>query len=446
LQHLPYIIWFFALGACIGSFLNVVVWRLPQVDLPVDVGLIREFILSFRALSNPPSHCPKCNNRLKWYDNIPIFGWIKLRGKCRFCKEPISMRYPIIELVTALIFVGYYVAYFILQVRSCCPNPPVHYDEFGVMQEGSRSWILSQSWPIFGLYLALLSGLLAASLIDFELFIIPLSIPWLLAILGFIVHPIFDRPEIPGSLNLIGGFGPPIAAMSAGGAIGLTISIILWNLKLLPTSFPEGEPMEVDREQFKKDLEEARRRGENVDDAELPPEYTKRQVRREIAKEMLFLLPPLILGGALMAATTWVPSLHNHWERLVLDNNWFNALLGSFLGAMAGGFVVWIVRILGTIGFGRVAMGLGDVHLMFGVGAIIGAGGATAAFFVAPVFGIALAVYRLIMRKSHEVPFGPFLALGTATVMLFYCQIEARFGPGLVGMVMILGSLLHITG
>ena len=70
---------------------------------------------------------------------------------------------------------------------------------------------------------------------------------------------------------------------------------------------------------------------------------------------------------------------------------------------MVGGFVVWLTRILGTLAFGRVAMGLGDVHLMFGVGAIIGAGAATVAFFIAPFFGIALAIYMLLTGKRREL-------------------------------------------
>ncbi len=435
------------LGSCIGSFLNVVVWRVPNVDLPANSGPLRDFIAIFKGLSTPPSHCPKCNNLLKWYDNIPIFGWIKLGGKCRFCKEPISMRYPIIELITALIFSGYYVAFYMDQLRTCCPQPAVtgvDYDMFGIRHEVTHPlWILSDSWPIFLLYLFMLSGLLAASLIDWELYIIPVQIPWLMAIVGFAVHPLADQPTIPGSLNLLGTYGPAEAALSAGGMLGLLISMLLWNLKIMPTSFPQGEPMEIDREQMLEEIEEARRKGENVDDITLPPEYTAGQIRREISKEMLFLLPPMVLGGGFLAASIWSPGLHTHWQQLVLNNNWLNALLGSILGAMIGAFVVWITRILGTLAFRRVAMGLGDVHLMFGVGAIVGAGGATVAFFIAPFFGIAIAIYRLISRKGHEIPFGPYLALGTAAVLLFYCPIQAYLQPGFEGLLMVLGQLLH---
>jgi len=77
------------LGACIGSFLNVVIYRLP-------LG---------QSLVTPPSRCPKCGYRLKFYDNIPVFGWLLLGGRCRACKSRISIQYPIVELITAVLCV-----------------------------------------------------------------------------------------------------------------------------------------------------------------------------------------------------------------------------------------------------------------------------------------------------------------------------------------------------
>ncbi len=77
-------------GLAIGSFLNVVIYRLPRGE----------------SLAKPPSHCPNCNTELKPADNIPILSWIVLRGHCRYCQEPISVRYPVIELLTAAAYVG----------------------------------------------------------------------------------------------------------------------------------------------------------------------------------------------------------------------------------------------------------------------------------------------------------------------------------------------------
>lgn len=82
----------FWLGAAIGSFLNVVVYRVPA-------GL---------SLIWPPSRCPKCFHQLGMGENIPILGWLLLRGKCRHCHTPISPRYPLIESITAIIFVLVY--------------------------------------------------------------------------------------------------------------------------------------------------------------------------------------------------------------------------------------------------------------------------------------------------------------------------------------------------
>jgi leader peptidase (prepilin peptidase)/N-methyltransferase len=240
--------------------------------------------------------------------------------------------------------------------------------------------------------------------------------------------------------------GASESALSAGAAIGLAISITLWMLKILPTSFANGEPMlDVDRRQIQEEMDAAKRAGKLWEEGPLPPVYTPRQIRGEISKEMLFLLPPLILGGGFLAASVWISSVHSSWQQIVLSNNWLNALLGSLLGAMVGAFVVWITRILGTLAFRRVAMGLGDVHLMFGVGAVIGAAGATIAFFIAPFFGILTVVYMLITRRGREIPLGPYLSLATAIVMLFYCSISAHFQlqASFEGIMEMLSELVH---
>jgi leader peptidase (prepilin peptidase)/N-methyltransferase len=80
----------FTLGACVGSFLNVVIYRIPA-------GL---------SLLWPPSRCPHCLHQLGKRENIPILGWLWLHGKCRHCRAPISIRYPTIELITGLLFLA----------------------------------------------------------------------------------------------------------------------------------------------------------------------------------------------------------------------------------------------------------------------------------------------------------------------------------------------------
>lgn len=84
---LPILIIAFILGACVGSFLNVCICRIPES----------------RSIVSPPSACPKCKTPIKFYDNIPMLSYLILCGKCRTCAEPISVRYPTVELLTGLL-------------------------------------------------------------------------------------------------------------------------------------------------------------------------------------------------------------------------------------------------------------------------------------------------------------------------------------------------------
>jgi leader peptidase (prepilin peptidase)/N-methyltransferase len=82
----------FIFGAIIGSFLNVVIYRIPKGE----------------SIVFPASKCQSCQNNLKWWHNIPIFSWLFLKGKCYFCKNKISIQYPIVEILTGIIFVALY--------------------------------------------------------------------------------------------------------------------------------------------------------------------------------------------------------------------------------------------------------------------------------------------------------------------------------------------------
>lgn len=79
-------------GLAIGSFVNVVIHRLPRGQ----------------SIVFPPSACPRCGARIRWYDNIPLAGWLMLRGRCRDCHEPVSLRYPLVEFVTMAAFLACY--------------------------------------------------------------------------------------------------------------------------------------------------------------------------------------------------------------------------------------------------------------------------------------------------------------------------------------------------
>ncbi|MGA2036897.1 MAG: prepilin peptidase [Acidimicrobiales bacterium] len=76
------------LGLVIGSFLNVVIYRLPRR----------------MSVVHPRSFCPYCETPVRWFDNVPVVSWILLRGRCRQCHRPISLRYPLVELATGVLF------------------------------------------------------------------------------------------------------------------------------------------------------------------------------------------------------------------------------------------------------------------------------------------------------------------------------------------------------
>ena len=92
---IPFYIFAFLLGAVVGSFLNVCICRLPED----------------KSVVSPPSACPRCGNGIRWYDNIPIVSFLILRARCRFCSEPISWRYPLVEalngILTLLLFIKF---------------------------------------------------------------------------------------------------------------------------------------------------------------------------------------------------------------------------------------------------------------------------------------------------------------------------------------------------
>ena len=90
----------FLFGACVGSFLNVCIYRLPKD----------------KCIVGPRSFCPECKKTIKWYDNLPLLSYILLKGKCRFCKVKIFLRYPIVELITAVLFCVLYFSHWTLQL------------------------------------------------------------------------------------------------------------------------------------------------------------------------------------------------------------------------------------------------------------------------------------------------------------------------------------------
>ncbi|MGL6193758.1 MAG: prepilin peptidase [Thermoguttaceae bacterium] len=146
------IFWFSVFGSVIGSFLNVVIYRLP-------LGM---------SLSHPGSHCPRCKHSIRWYDNLPVIGWVLLGGKCRDCRLPISFRYPLIESVCALFFGA---------------------TAFYILSERDVSFALEQSLALILFYGTVLTVLLAAGMISFDKKVVPVKLvcfPFLIDMLCFL--------------------------------------------------------------------------------------------------------------------------------------------------------------------------------------------------------------------------------------------------------------------
>jgi leader peptidase (prepilin peptidase)/N-methyltransferase len=121
---------FFSVGACIGSFLNVLVYRLP----------LKKPVIWER------SHCPRCQQAIRFRDNLPIVGWLKLGGACRSCQLPISLRYPLVEIATGLFFLVFYFRE-LLSGGANLPLRPIN-PFTGIV------WVLLYTkWDLLGLYL-----------------------------------------------------------------------------------------------------------------------------------------------------------------------------------------------------------------------------------------------------------------------------------------------------
>ena len=382
-------IWFifiFAFGCCIGSFLNVVIYRLPRD----------------KSLVTPPSSCPVCKKHIRFYDNIPLISWLMLGGKCRYCKIPISPRYFVIELLTGIVFLGLFILYF--------------YTDFipGMIP------FMEGGWLIYMLHIILLGAFIAASAIDLELWIIPLSICWFVTgagLMGSALGGSIIGPELVKTSMLLPKASSGTGALGVGAAIGLFISIFLLASGRIKRSYESESSGKNDNIRPDK--------CDEPDDGEPDNRYNH---RLEALREVLFLLPVIIGSVCVYLLFNKVEPLRTWWV-VFCQRPFVAGFLGSLWGYFIGCGVVWAVRIFGTLGFGKEAMGLGDVHLMGAAGAVIGPFSVVVAFFIAPFFGLAWAGFQMFFKKIHQIPYGPFLSLGVFVVMILHDWILDRIGP-----------------
>jgi leader peptidase (prepilin peptidase)/N-methyltransferase len=173
LSELPHgFLAFFAVGfgLAFGSFLNVVIYRVPR-------GM---------SVVSPPSSCPACGKQIRAWDNVPVFGWLLLRGKARCCGVPIAPRYPLVELLGGLI------AWAVLEAL--------------VLNDPAQAWYTGVL--LFAVYLFFALSLVASVFIDLEHMILPDEITWRLAAVGLLSAPLR---------------GAPLGKMFLGAALGYAI-------------------------------------------------------------------------------------------------------------------------------------------------------------------------------------------------------------------------------
>ena len=449
LPEISLTIFFFALGASIGSMINVLVYRIP-------LGL---------SVVSPPSRCPGCDTRLTWRENIPILGWILLRGKCRFCGVKISPEYPIVEAFTALLFAGFYLLYYALSPHAELLGIPLG----SVAPEWARNSLLT-TWPAFIALLVLLTGLVSMTLIDARTYTIPLILAWVPTIAAAVILPAHAawfaidhgplREASPGfylaadgqrwyaaagSLWTLATPSPtnwPLTLGAIAAVLGIPVSLALQKLGLLRHSFADYEAWEkqaladaaaetAETKQVTPNEPEAQARDQSTTPPKVPDSATDDphlwirypHARREMFIEAAFIAPIAILAfaGSWLAGVLPLPPVAPLWVTV---------LGGVCLGYLVGGGVVWAVRIFGSLAFGKEAMGIGDVHLMAAVGACLGWPDAVLGFFGAAFVGLAYAIAGAIVggKLTRAMPFGPFLAVSTLLVLLFKPAIEIGLG------------------
>lgn len=536
----PAVAFVFAVGACVGSFLNVVAYRLP-----LGMGLFR-----------PGSRCPACETPLTWRENIPILGWMIVGGRCRYCRSRIAPEYALVELATALLFAGLLWAWF----------PGV-----GTVGAAWRTSLTSPEWAQAGLWnswpsllvvLTLVSCLIGMTLVDAKTFTIPLALPWFATAAAFVIHPLhaLTLGWVGRDLNLgtpwvIPAPGGAWNGAAFGGMAGLLLALGLLRAGLVPRSFADAEEWEKNASARaaeggdpEADADDGAgptlaamlvrtvlftgpaialmsvgfivgagmglalpgmlvgmviglaigavlrthvpatlgAKGRSRVDADAPAAETRAPARwlaaladgapvvllaglgaligwgeaaagaglglilavagriragesareraegghawlaypfarREMAKEIVFLLP-IVLG----AAAGYLLWTRMGWGEPAV---WVQALAAVSLGYLVGGAVVWAVRIVGTLAFGAEAMGLGDVHLLAAVGAALGWVDPVLAFAAAPLFALSWAAVQALARgpTGMAMPFGPHLAAAAIAVFLY----RPLYGPAL---------------
>jgi leader peptidase (prepilin peptidase)/N-methyltransferase len=226
----------FLVGACVGSFLNVCVARWPR-----ELSIIR-----------PGSRCPSCGHRLRWYENIPLASWLALRGRCRCCREAISIQYPAVELAVAA---GWAVAFWHLGPTLEALRVAVFGTTLlGIAITDARHYLIPDGFTLFGLLWTLGTSLLAYILAEPSRFATPYDAllgacagAGMIAIVGWLGEVALRREAMGlGDVTLMAFVGAAVgptralvtvfvgATLAAAVFVGVVYPVIAWTRRSRP--------------------------------------------------------------------------------------------------------------------------------------------------------------------------------------------------------------------
>lgn len=452
-----------AAGLCIGSFLNVVIYRLPRN----------------RSLSEPLwSACPHCGTRIRWYDNLPILSYLLLCGRCRKCTAPISSRYVIIEAMMAVVVLLLLDAFFVGKVRVGLGNA------FAGLTEQ-----LAVDWPIFAAHVVLFACLLSMSAIDMEHYWVDIRFTNLATWFGFAMHILWTprhsltwvRPgDTTGAVCLaaLAGLGlvwilvvcsphidaedyglsesdsdiessatpsmpdepivppPPAGKIGAGLSVillvGLMTSTILLSLGLW--EFPFGWRAVPPLIFFLWLILRASVVVRESDERIIAEIHEERHTARSVAlAEFGMLLPAILLAGLtawllISGDADWSRKIHEtiHTRIPVHSVNMMRGWMPLYgLATAASGYIMagalgWAVRIFFTLLFGKEAFGSGDIHMMAAAGCVCGWPVVVLGFILTCGLAMFGWLVALPFKRSRAIPLGPWLALSFLIVVVFY--------------------------
>ena len=346
-ELVPFHFWslvFFAFGSIVGSFLNVCIYRMP-----LDLSVV-----------SPPSHCPHCKYSIPFYLNVPLLTWLSLRGRCKNCNAPISPRYFIVEFFTGLMFLACWLGF-------------------------------GQAAPWHALaYSIFMAGLITATFIDFEHFIIPDEITLGGVVAGFLVSILVPTLH-PGAHTWSEGAVLSLFGIAVGAGI---VYAVLRMGKLL-----------FGREKIKFPAESKIIFSETA--LVLPD--------KEIPYEEIFYRE----SDAIVLKARSVELVDRCYRDVTLRLS--PAELRVDDEKISPEAVAHMEAVCAEVTLPREAMGLGDVKFMAAIGAFIGWKGAVFSLLASSVIGAAAGVVLIVLQKralSSRMPYGPYIALA-AVIWLF---------------------------